>query len=332
VSETTDKAAGHQGSERKRSMGWFALVGFARGLAFHVILGGPLLLLGADAKSFPLATFVIINPLFCAGLGCLFHRFPEPRLRLPSSFFAMEPLSVLERLERSRRISRHVWAGFGIGIVAALGVTSLEVACHGWSYLLMLIPAMLVYPWLGASAGFSFGLRPGDPRPSSIRRLRVSLRTLMILVAYIALLFGLGTQAVHLGGVARERQALSRNAQAIGDLFRSQSEKYLADMRRRMKNVDELRDGRIPEELQDSDRAFLKSLDTSASSEFKKHRYSLMADLEEHQAKMAEEMFRTNDRAANDQKIRADKYRKAAQEPWTPVEPDPVIPTSFPAK
>src|ERR1700678_3767962 len=92
-------------------------------------------------------------------------------------------------------------------------------------------------------------------------------------------------------------------------------------MRRRVKNVDEVRDGRIPEELQDSDRAFLMSLDTSTSSEFKKHRYSLMADLEEHQAKMAEEMFRTNDRAANDQKIRADKYRKAAQEPWTPVEP-----------
>jgi hypothetical protein len=157
-----------------------------------------------------------------------------------------------------------VWAGFGIGIVAALGVTSLEVACHGWSYLLMLIPAMLVYPWLGASAGFSFGLRPGDPRPSSIRRLRVSLRTLMILVAYIALLFGLGTQAVHLGGVARERQALSRNAQAIGDLFRSQSEKYLADMRRRMKNADELRDGRIPEELQDSDRAFFTNRQSSS--------------------------------------------------------------------
>jgi hypothetical protein len=137
VSETTDGAAGHQGGERKRSMGWFALVGFARGLALPVMVGGPILLLGADATSFPLATFVIVNPLICAGLGCLFHRFPEERLRLPSSFFAVEPLSVLERLERSRRVSRYVWAGFAIGIVTALGVSSLEVACHGWPYLLI---------------------------------------------------------------------------------------------------------------------------------------------------------------------------------------------------
>jgi hypothetical protein len=48
-----------------------------------------------------------------------------------------------------------------------------------------------------------------------------------------------------------------------------------------------------------------------------------MADSEEQQAKVAEEMFRANERAATYQKTRADQYRKAAREPWAPVEPDP---------
>jgi hypothetical protein len=194
VSATTDGAAGQQGSEPERSMGWFALVGFARGLIPFVGYCGPLLLLGANARSLPLATFGIVNPLVCAGAGCLCHRYLHAiRWRTPS-FFAIEPLPARERQERIRRISTFVWAGFGMGIVTALVATSLEVAFRGWTALDLRIPALLIYPWLGAYAGFIFGLRPGDPKPS-IRRLRVSLRTSMILVAYIALLFGLGTQA-----------------------------------------------------------------------------------------------------------------------------------------
>ena len=133
----------------------------------------------------------------------------------------------------------------------------------------------------------------------------------MILVAYIALLLGLGMQAVHISGAARERRALSLNSQSLSDMFRSQSEKWLVDMGRRMKNAEELRCGRIPEELEEVHRAFLKSFDKTASDENKKRRYSRMADSEEQQAKVAEEMFRTNERAANYQKTRADKYRKA---------------------
>jgi hypothetical protein len=310
-------------------MGWFAVVGFARGLLPGVGFCGPLLLLGANAKSLPLATFAIVNPLVCAGVGCLCHRYPAARRWRTRPFFAIEPLTARERQERIRRLSTFVWAGFGLGIVTSLAATSLEVAFRGWTVLDLLVPALLIYPWLGAYAGLIFGLRPGDPKPS-IRRLRVSLRTSMILVAYIALLFGLGTQAVHISGAARERHALSLNAQSMGDMFGSQSEKSLAEMHRRMKNAEELRHGRIPDELQEVNRALLKSLEKTASDEYKKRRYSLMADSEEQQAKVAEEMFRTNERAANYQKTRADKYRKAAQEPWAPVGPDPSFEQVFP--
>jgi hypothetical protein len=137
-------------------------------------------------------------------------------------------------------------------------------------------------------------------------------------------------QAMHISGAARERCALSLNAQAIGDFHRREIEAFLVEMRRRMKNAEELRRGRIPEELQEVNRTFLKSFDKTASDEYKKHRYSLMADSEEHQAKVAEEMIRTNERAANFWKTRADKYRKAAQEPWAPVGPDPSFEQAVP--
>ena len=269
----------------------------------------------------PWATFVIVNPLVCAGLVCLFHQYPVARGWRPSSFFAIEPLSARERGERSRRISNVVWIGFGIGIVTALVTTSLEVIGRGWSYLdLTLIPALIIYPWLGASGRAQPGpaawgpeaVYPATPhQPADVDDL------------YVALLFGFGTRAVRLGGEARQRHALSLNAQSIGAVFRSQSETWLVELRRRTKNADELRHGRIPEGLKDGDRAFLKSLDDTASEEHKKHRYALRAEAEEQQAKVGEEMFRSNDRFANYQKTYAEKYRKAAQEPWAPVEPDP---------
>jgi hypothetical protein len=140
----------------------------------------------------------------------------------------------------------------------------------------------------------------------------------------------LGPQAVHISGAARERHALSLNARSMIALPRSQSEKFLVEMRRRTKNAEELRSGRIPEELDEVSRDFLKSLDKTASDEFKKHRYPLMADSEEQQAKVAEDMYRTNDRVANYQQTRAEKYRKAAQEPWAPVGPDPPFEQAVP--
>jgi hypothetical protein len=148
VSEMTDAALGYQGSEPKESMGWFALVGFATGLVPFVGFCWPLLLHGANARSLPLATFAIVNPLVCAGLGCLAHRYPAASRWRTRSFFAIEPLTPRERQERIRQISTFVWAGFGMGIVTALAATSLEVACRGWSVLDLLIPALLIYPEL----------------------------------------------------------------------------------------------------------------------------------------------------------------------------------------
>ena len=308
--------------DRGNSMGWFALVGLARGLLPAVVFGW-LLFLGADARSLPLATFVIVNPMICAGLGCLFHRYPTARRWNSPSFFATEPLSAKETRERERRKNTFVWAGFGSGIVTALLATSLEVACRGWPFLAVtLIPTLLIYPWLGALAGLTFGLRQGDPKPS-IRRFGVSLRTLMIVVAYLALLLGLGQGAVQLSGEATRRRAIALNAKSIADTFMRERETFSINATHRRKIADELRHGRIPQELEDAHKTFLKTLDETASENVKKSRYSMITDIEDEQAKQAENLVKSYDRAVRYQEVLAEKYTRAAREPWARVEPDP---------
>ncbi len=322
---TTDRAGQHDASERVDSMGWYALVGLAAGSLPLVVLGSIVLQPGASSRSLPFATCVIINSLIGAGLGCLYHRYPAPRRSLTSSFFADAPLSVQESSKGGRRIGTLVLTGFGVGIAIALLATILEVAWRGWWFLdVTLIPALLIYPWFCASAGLNLGLRMGHPRPS-IRRLRVSLRTLMVLVAYVGLMFGLGMGAVRLSRNARHFHEISLSEQSLGDGFEIQAQQYLADLGLRKKNADELRHGRIPEELQDEHRTFLRSLDSTAGEEEKIHRFSQIAVLEEQRAEQSETLFRSNDRSAKYLKMLAAKHRKAAREPWAPVAPDPRL-------
>ena len=89
------------------------------------------------------------------------------------------------------------------------------------------------------------------------------------------------------------------------------------------KNADELRHGRIPEELKDEHRTFLRSLDETAGEQYKMHRFSQIAVLEEQRAEQSETLFRSNDRSAKYLKMLAAKHRRAAREPWAPVALDP---------
>jgi len=302
------------------------LLGLAGGFLPIAIFGWPLLLPGASLRSIPWATFLILNPSIGACLGCLFHRYPTARRWHPPSFFAIESLPLQERQARGRRIGLFASTGFGLGILAGLLATFLEVAWRSWPYLAQtLIPALLIYPWLGALAGLNFGQRPGDPKPS-IRRLAVSLRAITIAVAYIALLLGSGTQAVRLSREAGRRQAFALSARSTGDSFRNQRDQFAAEVRRRRENAADLRRGRISRDLRADDQAFLNSLDETAGEQDRKARYARIADVEEERAKQAEQLYQSYDWAANHQEMLVEKYTKAAREPWAPVGADPPLP------
>jgi hypothetical protein len=159
----------------------------------------------------------------------LYYQYTAPRRSLASSFPADAPLIAEENRKGSPRIGNLALTGFGVGIAIALLAVILEVAWRGWSYFdKTLIPALLIYPWFCAFAGLGMSLRLGHPRPS-LRRLRTSLRAVMVLVAYLGLILGLGMQAVRLSRNARNSHEVSLSAQSIGEGFEIQAQKFLAD-------------------------------------------------------------------------------------------------------
>jgi hypothetical protein len=110
-----------------------------------------------------------------------------------------------------------------------------------------------------------------------------------------------------------------------GGFYQTILDKALKDAER-TKNADALRAGRIPDGLLDNQKAFLKSLDQTATDEYKKYRYGLIADGEQRQAEIGAYNIAIYRRLVDYQATLAAKYEKAALEPWLPVEPDPPMP------
>jgi hypothetical protein len=147
----------------------------------------------------------------------------------------------------------------------------------------------------------------------------------MIVVAYVALLFGLGTQATRYSRLASLYQVKAANARALVDVFQLQAEKMSADLRR-AENARELRAGRIPDGLLSAQKEFLKGLEGATTEAYKRYRYGLIADGEERQARLATwNLTRYRRLVAYYARLTA-KYTRAARKPWEPVAPDPPPP------
>ena len=185
----------------------FAFRGAAGGLIVgSVIAGAEFLLHGRDLREVALPTYTLLYPLVGLGLGLLYCRYRRAGLRKGFSsveFFSVEPLLPDAAAERDRRVRRVVGVGFGVGMAVALLATALDFAWRGWPFLTgMVVSSLISYPWLGLFLGYYFSLRQGDPRPST-RDLRLRTRTLMMIIAYIAILFGIATEATRYGGPAQ---------------------------------------------------------------------------------------------------------------------------------
>jgi hypothetical protein len=147
----------------------------------------------------------------------------------------------------------------------------------------------------------------------------------MILVAYVAILCGLGTVASRYSSLAQHYRANALNSRTLLDVFRNLLDKARAELKR-ADSAKELRAGRIPDGLLPSQKVFLKGLDGTATAEYKKYRYGLIADGEDLQARLATQNVAEFTPRIEIYKRLAEKYEKAAQEPWVRVEPDPPMP------
>ena len=245
------------------------------------------LLHGRDLHQVAVPTYGLVYP--ARGFWALLVRLPKlvwVARDASAGFFATEPLPPEEAAARGGRIRRFAWTGFGTGVGIGLLATALDFIWRGWpSVGASFVISQLLYPYMGIGLGFNLGLRPGDAKPS-IRNFRFRMRTLMILVAYFGILFGLGTVLSRYSGLAWQYHVKAVGDRAMADVYQTQIEKARADLER-AENATELRAGRIPDGLLPSQKDFLKGLEGNATEEYKKYRYGIIADGEQRQASLA---------------------------------------------
>ena len=215
--------------------------------------------------------------------------------------------------------------GFGGGCVLALISTAADFAWRGWIVVAgQALVNLMLYPYLCVLLAINLSRQPGERL--SLGRVRFTIGTFMILIAYLAPLFGVGVEGHRIGGAAQQYHARKISARDMAVSFREIARKSATEAPMRRHNAQQLRDGRIPDGILDGQKTFLKSLEKNATPEYRSYRFGLIADGEDLQLKSAEANLSAFEKLADYYEQIADKYAKAEQEPWVSVLPDSLRP------
>jgi hypothetical protein len=239
------------------------------------------------------------------------------------------PAAVDEPDEASQGRSRARWAyaGFGLGILAGFVLTAIQVASSGYQLLPFLCWNLIWAPYLGLIMGHRLG-RGRRAGPLKWKRPQLRTRTLMVSVAYVALLFGTGLPAERLGNTARKYFQNWVTADSMAKIYREQGQKSESDAKFRSANVAELHAGKIPEGLHPGQKDFLRSLDfdPKVTPEYRSYRHRLITEGEEQKRTLQERNVVVFRGLVEHFEQLAVKYDRARWRPWFPVEPDPPLP------
>ena len=150
----------------------------------------------------------------------------------------------------------------------------------------------------------------------------------MVVVAYVAILYGMGVSTARLGNAARLYLGKSSRADTMVKIYQDLQKKSADDAKLRRANIAGLRAGKIPEGLQKGQREFLQSLDEDAkvTPEYRKYRRELITDGEESARIRQEHNVLVFQQSEEYYAHLAAKYERARRQPWIPVEPDPPSP------
>jgi hypothetical protein len=292
------------------------VLGCSGGLLIGLVATKLHLMLGASGNGgVALADYVILWPV----LGLVAAYFKNA-----GAAPAFDDASEASQGRWDRRRGRFVITGFAIGLALALITASIDVALRGWFTLpYPLILRLLVYPYIGVLIGFNLSRAPGEPR-WSWRFTRFNMRTMMMLIAYVALLFGLGVEAERIGSSARRYHQQYLIAKEAASRLGESLQLTQAQARARLQNAETLRRGAIPANIPQFQQALLKSLDADAKvrPEDRERQYNQIADYEESQGRLAETGARQNAIPFDYFSELAAKYDKAQREPWLAVAPD----------
>ena len=154
--------------------------------------------------------------------------------------------------------------------------------------------------------------------------MRFSMRTMLLLIAYLSLLGGLGVVAARIGVPAHRYFQQHLQASGIADVLSTQLPKSQAEVVVRFRNASQLRQGTIPTGIMKGQKDFLKSLDADehVKPDYRKSRFGRIADGEEHLARQAEVAVQSLTANIDYYSKLAAKYEQAMRGPWLPVEPD----------
>ncbi len=167
-----------------------------------------------------------------------------------------------------------------IGLAYGLIATVLELLWRGWWILPgAVVLNLILYPFLGLVVGLRLSRGAGEPRWSR-RFMRFNMRTMLLLIAYLSLVCGVGVVAARIGVPAHRYFQQHLQASGIADVLRTQLPKSQAQVVIRFRRASQLRKGTIPAEITQGQKDFLKSLDADekVKPEYRKYRFDLIAD------------------------------------------------------
>jgi hypothetical protein len=274
---------------------------------------------GRSFREVPLVGYLVYWPPACVAISCL--RWPGAA-RFPDRF--NRTATRMPDLQRGR----FGVAGFTMGLVYGLVATALQLLPGCWWILPQtLVFNMLLFSLTGFVVGCRVGRVPGERR-WSWRFVRFRMRSMMLLIAYLAVLLGLGIVTARIGLRAQRYLQQYVQAREMASALGGQLTKSQAEVLVRFRNAGRLREGAIPTDIMKSQQAFLKSLDTDlkVKPEYRKYRYNLIADGEDYLGRQAETAVKSLTASVNYFSQLAAKYEKAMHKPWLPVEPDPPRP------
>ena len=168
--------------------------------------------------------------------------------------------------------------GFGLGVMVGLIATVQTIARYSYDTLpIPLIYNLIWAPTLGLILGRRFG-RIGRPQRWTWRSWQLRTHTLMLVVAYIGVLCGLGVATHRVGQSARQFNKKYVKSSQLVTAYRPLGEKLARDAIKQRDVSAQLRAGKNPTTLISGQREFLQSLDTNpqVTPEFRAERRGLI--------------------------------------------------------
>ena len=227
----------------------------------------------------------------------------------------------------ARKLARWSYAGFGLGIICSLASTAYLVGDDNYQNLPFLVFYLTWWPPLYLIMGRRMA-RPRGARCPKWKLPRFRTQTLMMVVAYVAVLLGLSVQLVPLGARAGQYLQKSVSADSMAKVYRVLLRRSADEASQKRQAVEQLRAGKIPESLLPGQRDFLRSLDVDPkiTPEYREYRRGLITDGAEQTRIRQERNAIVFQGLVDYHEQLAAKYEKARRRPWLPVEPDPPMP------